>query len=92
MFLSRFPLTFLQTQKGDAPFHCTAYDYSHADWDGLRGHLKHVPWGDSFELGVSAVITEFCESSLELMYVSVIVIARLGLIYFHGFQLLVLLS
>ena len=60
--------------------------------DGLRGHLKHVPWGDSFKLGVSAVITEFFESSLELMYISVIVIARLGLIYFHGFQLLVLLS
>ena len=26
----------------DAPFHCIAYDYSCADWDGLRDHLKDV--------------------------------------------------
>ena len=24
----------------DAPFHCIAYDYSRADWDGLRDHLR----------------------------------------------------
>ena len=23
----------------DAQFHCIAYDYSHADWDGLYDHL-----------------------------------------------------
>ena len=29
----------------DAPFHRTAYEYSRADWDGLRGdHLRDVPW------------------------------------------------
>ena len=22
----------------DVPFHCTAFDYSHVDWDGLRDH------------------------------------------------------
>ena len=27
----------------DAPFHRIAYDYSRADWDALRDHLKDVP-------------------------------------------------
>ena len=27
----------------DAPFHCIVYDYSCADWDGLRDHLRDVP-------------------------------------------------
>ena len=27
----------------DAPFHPIAYDYSHADWDGLCNHLRDVP-------------------------------------------------
>ena len=27
----------------DAPFHRVAYDYSCADWDGLRDHLRDVP-------------------------------------------------
>ena len=25
------------------PFHCVAYDYSRADWDGLRDYLRDVP-------------------------------------------------
>ena len=29
--------------KQDAPFHHVAYNYSHADWDGLRDHLRDVP-------------------------------------------------
>ena len=37
----------------DAPFHCIAHDYPHADWDGLRDHLRNVPWEDIFKLGVS---------------------------------------
>ena len=27
----------------DALFHRIAYDYSRADWDGLRDHLRDVP-------------------------------------------------
>ena len=27
----------------DAPFHCIAYDYSRANWDGLRDHLRDIP-------------------------------------------------
>ena len=45
----------------NAIFHRIAYDYSHADWDGLRDHLRDVPWEDIFKLGASAAATEFCE-------------------------------
>ena len=45
----------------DAPFHRIAYDYSHADWDGLHDHLRDVPRQDIFKLGTSAAATEFCE-------------------------------
>ena len=29
--------------KQDTLFHRVAYDYSRADWDGLRDHLRDVP-------------------------------------------------
>ena len=35
--------------KRDAPFHLIAYDYSRADWYGLRDHLRDVPWEDIFK-------------------------------------------
>ena len=63
----------------DAPFHRIAHDYSRADWDGLRDHLRGVPWKDIFKLGASAAASEFCE------WVSS------SLIHLHGFQLIVLL-
>ena len=47
--------------KQDSPFHCIAYDYSRANWDGLRDHLRHVPWEDIFKSSVSAAASEFCE-------------------------------
>ena len=47
--------------KRDTPFHCVAYDYFHADWDGLRDHLRDVPWEDIFTLRASAAASEFCE-------------------------------
>ena len=47
--------------KQDTPFHRVAYDYSRADWDGLRDHLRDVPWEDIFKLGTSAVASEFYE-------------------------------
>ena len=40
--------------KQDASFHRIAYDYSRADWDGLRDYLRDVPWGDIFKLSASA--------------------------------------
>ena len=47
--------------KQDTPFHRMAYDYSCADWDGLRDHLRDVPWEDIFRLGASTAASEFCE-------------------------------
>ena len=44
----------------DAPFHRIAYYYSHANWDGLRDHLRDVPWQDIFKLSASAA-SQFCE-------------------------------
>ena len=44
----------------DAPFHRIAYDYSRADWHGLRDHLRDVPWEDIFKLSASAAAREFC--------------------------------
>ena len=41
--------------------HRVAYDYSRADWDDLRDHLRDVPWEDIFRLSASAVASEFCE-------------------------------
>ena len=50
----------LKSQR-DALFHCIAYHYSHADWDGLSDHLRDVSLEDIFKLGTSAVASEFCE-------------------------------
>ena len=47
--------------KQDSLFHRMAYDYSRADWDGLRDHLRDVPWEHIFKLGASAAASEFCE-------------------------------
>ena len=47
--------------KQDTPFHRMAYDHSRADWDGLRDHLRYVPWEDIFKLSAFAAAGEFCE-------------------------------
>ena len=54
-------MDFPSNSQWDAPFHCIAYDYSCADWDSLRDHLRDVPWEDIFKLGDSATASEFCE-------------------------------
>ena len=54
-------IDFPVNSKQDAPFHRVAYDYSRADWDGLRDHLRDVPWEDIFKLGASTAASEFCE-------------------------------
>ena len=46
--------------KQDTLFRHVAYDYSRADWDGLRDHLSDVPWEDNFKLRASAAASEFC--------------------------------
>ena len=54
-------ISFLSNLQWDAPFYCLAYDYSHADWDGLRDHLRAVLWKNVFKLSASAAVSEFCE-------------------------------
>ena len=73
-------IDFLSSSKQDAPFNCTAYDYSSADWYRLHDNLRDVPWEDIFKL------------KLELIYLSLIVHIRSSLTHLHGFHLLVLLS
>ena len=86
-------IDFPTNSQQDAPFHRIAYDYSRADWDGLRDHLRDVPWEDIFKLGASAAASEFCEwVQLELMYMSLIESIRSSLTHPHGFQLLLLLQ
>ena len=53
-------IDFLINSKQDTPFHRVAYDSSLADWDGLRDHLRDVPWEDILKLGASAAASEFC--------------------------------
>ena len=47
--------------KQDTPFHRMACDYSRADWDGLRDHLRDAPWEDILKLSASAAASEYCE-------------------------------
>ena len=54
-------IDFPSNSQRDAPFHRTAYGYSHADWDDLGDHLRGVPWEDIFKLSASAATSEFCE-------------------------------
>ena len=54
-------IDFPSNSKRVALFHCIAYDYSCADWDGLRIHLRDVLWEDIFKLGASAASIEFFE-------------------------------
>ena len=53
-------IDFPSYSQRDAPFHRITYDYSRADWDGLRDHLRDVPWEDIFKLSASATASEFC--------------------------------
>ena len=50
-------IDFKSNSHWDASFHGIAYDYSCADWDGLRGHLRDVSWEDIFKLGASAAVS-----------------------------------
>ena len=54
-------IDFQSNSQWNAPFHRIAYDYSCADCDGLRDHLRDVPWEDIFKLVASAAASEFCE-------------------------------
>ena len=52
---------FLPNSKQNAPFYRIAYNYSRADWDSLRDHLRYVLWEDIFKLSASTTASELCE-------------------------------
>ena len=54
-------IDFPTNSQWDAPFHHIANDYSRADWNGLRDHLRDVPWEHIFKLSASFAASEFCE-------------------------------
>ena len=54
-------LDFPINSKQNTRFHRVAYDFSCADYDGLRDHLRDIPWEDIFKLSASADASEFCE-------------------------------
>ena len=54
-------IDFPTNSQQDAPFHRIAYDNSRVDWDGLRDHLRDVPWEYIFKHDASAAASEFCE-------------------------------
>ena len=63
-------IDFPSYSQWDAPFHCIAYDYSRADWEGLHDHFRDVPWEDIFKLSASAAASEFCDSVRQLAYIA----------------------
>ena len=54
-------IDFPSYSQWDAPFHHIGCDYSCGDEDGLRDHLRDVPWEDIFKLSVSAAAQESFE-------------------------------
>ena len=49
-------------------YHRTVYSYSKADWDGLRVHLKDMPWLDIFRHDVNYAdreITQWVEIGID---------------------------
>ena len=54
-------LIMLLSPQQDPLFDRIAYDYSHADLDGLCDHLRDILYEDIFKLGASVAASEFCE-------------------------------
>ena len=54
-------IDFPSNSQCDTLFHCIAFDYCYAGWDGLCDHLRDVPWEDIFKLSSSVPVSEFCK-------------------------------
>ena len=79
-------IDFPSNSQRDAPFHRIAYDYSRADWDGLRDHLRDVPWRISLNLVLLLLLVNFVSGfRLKLMYISIFVNIRSSLTHLHDF-------
>ena len=78
-------IDFPSNSQRDVPFYFIAYDYSCADCDGLRDHLRDVPWGKSLNSMLLRLLVNFVSGfRLKLMYISLIVSIRSNLTYLHG--------
>ena len=62
VFVSVF-IDFPSNSERDAPFYHIAFDYSRADWDGLRDHLRDVPWEEASPISVVFSYFYFSHSS-----------------------------
>ena len=54
-------IDFPSNLQRDVLFHHIAYDYSRADCDSLRDHLRNGPWENIVKLSASAAASGFCE-------------------------------
>ena len=52
---------FVVKSTNEHPYHRTVYSYSKADWDGLRDHLRDVPWLDIFKHDATFAAKEISE-------------------------------
>ena len=89
-------INFPSYSQWTSPFHCTAYDYSHVDWDDFRAdwhRLLEIFHGRIFLNSVLLLLqaTFLSRFRLEFMYISLIENMRSNFTYLHGFQWLVLL-
>ena len=50
---------FPSNSQRNGPFYRIAYDYSCADWDGLRNHLGDAPWRISLSLVLLLLLVNF---------------------------------
>ena len=73
-------IEFLSYSQRNAPFHCRAYDYSHADSDGLRDHGR-ISLNSVLLLLLANFVSDF---RLELTYISLIEIIRSSPTLLHG--------
>ena len=44
--------------KGNVLFHGLAFDYSHANYDDFRDHIRDFPWEDTFTINASAAASD----------------------------------
>ena len=51
---------FFSNSTGDTSIHWTAFEHSHANWDGVHDHIRHVLWEDIFKRSTAAA-SKFCE-------------------------------
>ena len=83
-------IDFPSNYQRDTSFHRIAYDYSHANWDGLRNDLIMFHGGISLNLVLLLLLLIFLSGfRLDLMHICLIENTRLSLTHLHGFQLLV---